>query len=293
MKSLKSNVAAGYLMIIPAAVCLIGFLGYPIVKSLLLSFQNYSQAGYYKAQYVGIKNFVYLLSSAEFLASLRVTAIYTIVAVGVEMVVGFVVALAVFAETRGSRILRALYIVPMVVAPVAAGLLWRYMYQPTFGILDYVFLKIGLIQKPIIFLGLVGTALPSLLVVEIWKATPFVIVVYIAGLASLPQEPYDAAIVDGASGWQMIRFVTLPMLRSITLIILVIRSMDAFRSFDLIYVLTRGGPAGSTATATFFTWTRAFRYFDLGNASAGAYIITLVILLMSLALIVGIRGNKE
>jgi multiple sugar transport system permease protein len=258
-----------------------------------MSFQQFSQAGYWKTQYVGFGNFIHLLAEPRFQNSLKVTAIYTLVAVSCEMVLGFTVALAVFAETRWSRLMRALYIVPMVLAPVAAGLVWRFMYQPSFGVLDWVLMRTGLITKPIIFLGMVNAALPSLLVVEIWQATPFVIIVFAAGLAALPQEPFDAAVVDGVSGLQLIRYITLPMLRPIILVIVVIRGMDAFRSFDLVYVMTRGGPASSTETANYYAWITAFREFDLGKASAAAYIITLVVLLMSIALIYSIRSEQQ
>jgi multiple sugar transport system permease protein len=280
-------------MIAPAAVVMLGTLGYPIVNSFIMSFQQISQAGYWKTQFIGVTNYLHLLGEPRFQNALRVTAIYTVVAVGCEMVLGFAVALAVFAETRWSRLMRSLYIVPMVMAPVAAGLLWRYMYQPTFGVIDQALMGTGILSKPVIFLGVVGSALPSLLVVEIWQATPFVIIVFVAGLSALPQEPYDAALVDGASGWKLIRYVTLPMLRPIILIIVIIRSMDAFRAFDLVYVMTRGGPASSTETATYYTWISAFREFDLGKSSAAAYIITLVVLLMSIALISSIRSEQQ
>ncbi len=293
MRSARSNAAVGFLMVVPAALCMLGILGYPIVKSFILSFQQYNLAGYYKTQFIGLANFIELLQEPKFQNALLVTIIYTLVAVSVELVLGFTVALAVFAPALWSRVLRSLYLVPMVFTPVAAGLLWRFLYHPAIGVLDYVLMATGIIGKPIIFLGQVNTALASVLAVEIWQATPFVILVFMAGLAALPREPYDAAVVDGASGLKLIRYVTLPLLRPIILVIAVIRSMDAFRAFDLVYMMTRGGPASATETLTYYTYITAFREFSLGKASAMAYIITLVVLLMSVALISSIRSGEE
>lgn len=173
----------------------------------------------------------------------------------------------------------------MVFTPVVAGILWRLILNPSKGILNHVLLSAGILSKPLSFLGMVQTAFPTLAAIEIWRSTPFVMIVILAGLAALPQEPFEAALIDGARPLQTIRFITIPLLWPIIILITLIRSMDAFRSFDLIYVMTRGGPADSTKTLTMYAYETGFVLFDVGKSSAIIYIITIILLIMSIGLI--------
>lgn len=282
---------AGVLMIAPAVIFMAAVLGYPIVQSFVMSFFQYSLAEHYPFKFFGLSNFIELIRLPHFQRDFLVSTKYTVIAVATELVLGFAVALSVFRQTRWSRMLRSAYIIPMVITPVAAGILWRFLYNPDVGVIDFLLTRTGLISKPVLFLGTVSASLPSLIVVEIWQATPFVALVIMAGLSALPTEPFDAAVVDGASALQVFRFITLPLLRPIILIILILRSMDAFRAFDLVYVMTKGGPAGTTETLTYYAYQTAFEGFDIGAASAMAYIITIVVLLMSIVLIRTLHGN--
>lgn len=272
-------------MVLPALLIMGFILVYPQVSSFILSLHQYHLAGSFPFKFIGLSNYAQILTEGRFLNSLRLTVEFTIIVVVFDLLFGFIIALSLFKAQLWSKVVRTLFIIPMVFTPVVAGILWRLILNPSKGILNHILLSAGILSKPLSFLGMVQAAFPSLAAIEIWRSTPFVMIVILAGLAALPQEPFEAALIDGARPLQTIRFITVPLLWPIILLITLIRAMDAFRSFDLIYVMTRGGPADSTKTLTMYAYETGFVLFDVGKSSAIIYIITIILLLMSIGLI--------
>jgi multiple sugar transport system permease protein len=185
--------------------------------------------------------------------------------------------------------LRTTLIIPTIMTPVVVGLIWRLMYNPDMGMLNYFLALFGF--PTVNWTGMPGTALPSVIIADIWEWTPFMALIMLAGLQALPQEPFEAALVDGASAWQSFRYITLPFLAPTMLVAFLIRLMDAFKTFDLVFVLTQGGPGMSTEILNYYTYRYGFKFFHLGYASALSWLLVVVITIISMILVKRIRSR--
>jgi multiple sugar transport system permease protein len=262
------------IFLVPSMTVLSVILFYPLAYSLGLSFYNY-YLPVPRTTFVGLDNFRFILADDAFWDALGVTARFTGAAVTIEVVLGIAVALLLDAHIPCRRFVTTVVLLPMAITPAVAGLLMRWMFESNWGLVNY-------------FLGLVGVrgpgwtgdpawALWSIVLADAWQNTPFVILVVYAGLQSVPVEPLEAAMVDGASRVQTLAHVVFPFLRPLVLFVLIIRSMDAFRIFDQVFVMTGGGPGTTTQTITFYNYVMAFRQLRMGRASALG-VITLLIL---------------
>ena len=249
-------------------------LVYPLAYSLGLSFYNY-YLPVPRTTFVGLENFRFILADDAFWEALGVTARFTGAAVAIEVVLGIAVALLLDARIPCRRFVNTVVLLPMAITPAVAGLLMRWMFESNWGLVNY-FLGLAGVRGP----GWTGDpawALWSIILADVWQNTPFVILVVYAGLQSVPVEPLEAAMVDGASRAQTLAHVVFPFLRPLVLFVLIIRSMDAFRIFDQVFVKTGGGPGTTTQTVTFYNYVMAFRQLRMGRASALG-VITLLIL---------------
>ena len=249
-------------------------LVYPLAYSLGLSFYNY-YLPVPRTTFVGLENFRFILADDAFWEALGVTARFTGAAVAIEVVLGIAVALLLDARIPCRRFVNTVVLLPMAITPAVAGLLMRWMFESNWGLVNY-FLGLAGVRGP----GWTGDpawALWSIILADVWQNTPFVILVVYAGLQSVPVEPLEAALVDGASRAQTLAHVVFPFLRPLVLFVLIIRSMDAFRIFDQVFVMTGGGPGTTTQTITFYNYVMAFRQLRMGRASALG-VITLLIL---------------
>jgi ABC-type sugar transport system permease subunit len=262
------------IFLVPSMTVLAVLLVYPLAYSLGLSFYNY-YLPVPRTTFIGLDNFRFILADDAFWEALGVTARFTGAAVAIEVVLGIAVALLLDARIPCRRFVNTVVLLPMAITPAVAGLLMRWMFESNWGLVNY-------------FLGLVGVrgpgwtgdpawALWSIIFADVWQNTPFVILVVYAGLQSVPVEPLEAAMVDGASRAQTLAHVVFPFLRPLVLFVLIIRSMDAFRIFDQVFVMTGGGPGTTTQTITFYNYVMAFRQLRMGRASALG-VITLLIL---------------
>jgi multiple sugar transport system permease protein len=262
------------IFLVPSMTVLAVILFYPLAYSLGLSFYNY-YLPVPRTTFVGLDNFRFILGDDAFWEALGVTARFTGAAVTIEVVVGIAVALLLDSRIPCRRFVNTVVLLPMAITPAVAGLLMRWMFESNWGPVNY-------------FLGLVGVrgpgwtgdpvwALWSIVLADVWQNTPFVILVVYAGLQSVPVEPLEAARVDGASRAQTLAHVVFPFLRPLVLFVLIIRSMDVFRIFDQVFVMTGGGPGTTTQTITFYNYVMAFRQLRMGRASALG-VITLLIL---------------
>ncbi|MEV7429866.1 sugar ABC transporter permease [Nocardioides sp. NPDC092400] len=244
----------------------------PFVYSVVVSLTDKSGSG--DTSFVGLANYVDLLTDPQWWDAARVTAVFTVAVVAIEFLVAMAVAVALHRITRGAPLLRALFLLPMAMAPVAALFNWRLMLNASSGVINYLLGAVGLPQPD--WTGESSTALASLVMVDVWQWTPFILVILVGGLSAVPDDVYEAAAVDGASGWQTFRHVTLPMLKPFILVALLFRTIDALKTFDSIQILTGGGPGSSTTTLNFYAFREGISFLNFGRSAAAATLLLLL-----------------
>lgn len=289
MKS-KINISP-YIMVGVAVIILLVLTIYPLLFSLFLSFHKWSLTKPGPWRFVGLKNYLSIIQNPEFWRIILNTFIFTFSAVTLQFGAGLGLALLFSREIKGESVLRSLLVLPMMVPPILVGLLWLFMYKKDFGIINNM-LKLLRIE-PITWLSKPLTAMPAVIIADTWQWTPFMFLLLLAGLRSLPQEIYESSQIDGASFWQTFRYVTLPLLKPVISIAIIIRFMDAFRVFDKIFQLTGGGPGVSTETISLYIYRNGFRYFNMGYASALSYFALIIIIAFSMIYIRVLRRVGE
>lgn len=256
-----------YVFVLPALIFVVVMMVFPIAYTLRLSFTKWSMASLRPPEWVGFSNYVSLLiNDARFWGAVGRTFAFTIIAVVVETILGVIIALVLNKETRGKNIIKTLFLLPMVATPVAVGMVWLLMYEPTIGVLNQLLTMMGLPAG--LWLASPGQALGALIIVDVWQWTPMITLIVLAGLAALPREPFEAAFVDGASLLQSIRLITLPLIQPTVVAAAILRSIDAFKTYDIIYTMTQGGPGYATETLNIYSFVLGFQYFQMGKASA-------------------------
>ena len=269
------------MLLAPTLVFLLLFIIGPIIYSLVLSLYEWRLTEIAKPKsFVGLANYAALLKDNVFWQAMKNTMIFTIGSVGIELILGFLVALLLWQLPRGKGLASSIILLPMITAPVVVGLLWRYMLDPQFGIVNYA--RRGILPGEVAWLGDVRLALPSVILVDIWQMTPFVVLVLHAGLCSISEEWLEAARVDGATYWQIIWHIVLPFLRQLIILVMMLRAMDTYRVFDTIYVLTKGGPGLATETIGIYTYKSGFSFFKMGYAMTLSTVSLAVVLVFSL-----------
>jgi len=260
--SLERERRQAYLLVAPAVLVLAGVALYPILAAVWLSLHRFILV-FGERRFIGLGNFAYLAGDARFWSALGNTAYFTVVAVVVELVLAVPLALLLQRAFPGRGLLRAAVLVPWAIPTVVSARLWAWMFNPDYGLINRL-----LGGRDINWLGAPGYALHAAILVDVWKTTPFVALLVLAGLQGIPEDLYKAARVDGASPWRTFRSITLPLLKPALLLALLFRSLDAFRVFDAIYVLTEGGPANTTETLSIYAYKTLMRSGDFGYGSA-------------------------
>jgi multiple sugar transport system permease protein len=250
-----------------AAIALV--VAYPTVFLLLTSGQSWNLLVGIRTP-VGLANYAAILTDRLFQQSVLRTLEYTAACVAAEVSLGLVLAAAFNRELPGIGLLRTLLVTPLLIAPVATGLIWRFMYEPSIGVINQALRRVGL--RPLLWISSPALALTGVGISEVWQWTPFVFLVLLAGLKGLPESFDEAAQLDGASWPRRLWHIQMPLLTRIILVIVLLRFIDIFRSFDLIYVMTRGGPGDATYTLSFYNYVLGFTQFQMGMASATALI---------------------
>jgi multiple sugar transport system permease protein len=257
------------LLITPALVVLISLSIYPLIYSITISLQTQTADGIRW----GVSNFTRLISDSFFLTAMAHTFIYAAAALVFEFLIGLSLALLLNSQIRGRTLFRAALLVPMMLPTVVVGVVWRLMLNPNFGAINGTLKEVGVNTETLTWTASPKLALLSVIAVDVWQWTPFVFLVLLAGLQAIPQEPYEAALIDGSSRWQTFRYVTLPLLKPAILIALLLRTMDLLRVFDQIFILTEGGPGFATETISLYIYRTAFRFFDFGYAAAMSFVL--------------------
>jgi multiple sugar transport system permease protein len=270
-----------WLLMLPLLVVMTAVIGWPLIDTVRLSFTDAKLVGT-EGSFVGISNYVKMISGTNFLRSLITTAWFAIVSVAAEMVLGVLAALLLNQEFRGRALLRALMILPWALPTVVNATLWRLIYNPEYGALNAALTQIGLLDAYRSWLGEPGTALVALIVADCWKNFPLVALIALAALQAVPRDITAASLVDGAGPFARFRFVILPYLAGPLMVALVLRTIEAFKVFDIIWVMTRGGPANSTRTLSILVYQEAFSFQRAGSGASLALIVTLLVTLLAL-----------
>jgi ABC-type sugar transport system permease subunit len=269
------------LLVAPSILLILGIALQPILTTLYLSFFNTGIGFNGVRTFIGLVNYANLLKDPTFWVTIQRTLYFTIVSVGLELVLGLAIAQLIHSHPPGWRVLRTSLIIPWAVPTIVNGTMWRWIYNADYGALNGLLMQMGLIHKYIPFLTKPFTAMNLVILADIWHSVPFIALILQAALATLPTELEEAAAVDGANAWQRFFRIRLPLLRSAILVALVIRTVEAFRVFDIIYVITAGGPAYGTVTISFLTYLETFSFSHVGRGAALSFLISLFTLIMA------------
>lgn len=273
----------------PTVAALLLTTVFPLVYSIVISLFNWNLVKPdTKWQFVGLRNYVNILKNPEYISALKVTLIYVIVVVAVEVVLGVLLALLAFQKVFGTRILRTVVISAMVISPVIVGTAWRLMYNPGYGLINYFLDRIGIGGYG--FLADAKTVIPAIMVADIWEWTPLVFLICLSGLQSVSQDALEAASIDGANAIQRFFYITLPALRPSIILAVLMRTMDAFKQYDLIYAMTAGGPGTASQNVNILMYNTAFQYF---NVSKGAAMGVLSVILINIVAMFLLKLNKR
>lgn len=267
LKDKKKFERAGFVFTIPALLVLLVMMVFPVVYTLWLSLHSWFASSISPPKWVGFQNFIKMFTAdPRFFAALWRTIYFTITAVIIQLIIGVIMALIFNREFRGRKIVRTLFLMPMVATPVAMSLIWSLMMNPVGGILNWILRLFGMPSH--LWLSSSNTVLTSLIIIDTWQWSPLIMLMVLAGMTMLPTEPFEAAAIDGASSWQSFRFIMLPMIRPIIIVALMFRTIDALKTFDIIFATTQGGPGFSSETLNIYIYTQGFTYFELGYASS-------------------------
>jgi multiple sugar transport system permease protein len=263
------------LLLLPSVGFLLLMTIFPTIYSLWMSMQQYNLSRPDLAHFVGGRNYVQLLSDDIFWKAVRTTLLFSVSVLVLQFLVGFFIANLFDQERRGMNVLRTLFIIPVFASPVALGLTWRYMYQPGYGLINHLLESAGLPR--INWLASTEWALPAVIAVDVWQWTPFVALILLAGIQSISPEITEAAELDGLTRFQYLRRIVLPLLTPIIVVVGLIRLIDALKTFDLIYIITRGGPGTATYTLPLHAYATGFASFLMGPSAATAWVVVIIV----------------
>jgi multiple sugar transport system permease protein len=269
------------LFAVPAMLIIFAVILFPWGFTVFLSTHDWPIVG--SRNYVGLGNFRQLLHDTRFIEAIGRTFYFTFLAILLPVVLGVAAAVVFHREFPFRGLLRTLFMLPMMATPVAIALVWTMMYHPQLGVLNYLLSLVGI--PPQLWIFSPDSVIPSLVLVEVWQWTPLVMLIVLGGLASLPTEPYESALIDGASEWQMFRHITWPLVLPFVMVAVVIRAIDAIKAFDTIFVMTQGGPGTASETINIFLYLQAFAFYNIGYASAVVVVFFVIIIVLVLLLL--------
>ena len=259
---------------LPAVLLVAGLMIYPLIYTVVLSTRTYD-LGFRRYSFAGVSHYVATLANAHFWDAFARTFWFAALSVTGSIVLGMIMALILNRDFHGARWTRTAFLLPMVATPVATSLVWMMMFNPTLGVLNYLLGLVGL--PPSLWVADPALAIPSIVLVDIWHFAPFAMLILLAGLRSLPREPFESAMIDGASRWQIFWRVTVPLLQPVLIVVLIFRVIDSLKVFDLIWVITAGGPGFASETLYVYAYNQAFKYLDIGYGSAVIVVFTVIV----------------
>jgi len=290
IRQIRKNRSA-YLFIAPGLIHFVIFTLFAVGFAFYISFHEWNIIKPDKP-FVGLENYLRLLEDTRFHRAVLNTLTF-LIGVPLNLTCALAVALLLNTQVRGQAIFRTMFYLPVVTPLVVSSIIWKWLYQGDYGLLNYYLLKFGIIQEKIFWLADPQLALPALILMGIWIGTGGPMVIYLAGLQSIPQEMYDAAMVDGASAWQRLLYITIPLLRPTTFFLIVTNIIYTFQIFTEVYIMTNGGPLNRTTTIGYYLYVNAFRELDMGYATAMAFVLFAMIFGFTLLQWKFTRGDVE
>ncbi len=269
------------IFLLPSGLFLIFAYVYPMVYSFIMSFFSYSMLiPGAKPVFTGISNYLSIFNNLAFLNSLRITFIFSIVAIFFEFIIGLFLALVMSANLRITGVFRVFMFIPLMIAPVVVGILWRNLYHASYGVINFFISFLGI--PPQIWLGSATKALPAVIIAEIWQQLPVFAFILAAGIASIPTELNKAALVDGCGRMRIFWHITLPLLKPAIIVAFLLRIIDTLRMFDIVYTMTQGGPGTATKFLSLHIYEKGLRFFDIGTAAAQSWFFLIIVLLIEI-----------
>lgn len=281
----------GMVFVTPTFLVIALVLVYPVMQSIIMSFQQTGFGGFDDTTFVGFEHYITLFSTGRFWNSLTVTFVFTAFSIPLELLLGVGLAVLMNESFRGKGIARLAVLFPWALPTALNALMWRWMYNADYGLFNALLLKSGAIDQPINWLSSESIAMLSMVIVSVWKTSSFMALIILAGLQSIPKDLYEAGRMDGMTRWQEFREITLPLLKGSILVALVIRSMDALRTFELPFNLTDGGPVSSTETLSLYAYKVIFEFVEFNAGAAIVVVQFLVIFALSLVYILTLRAK--
>ena len=281
------------LLLAPMIIIMGAVIGWPLIQTFVLSLTDSDLMNLSKPAFVGLSNFTRAMRNQGYLDSLKVSALFALVVVLSEMVLGTSVALLLNEPFKGRAFVRGLLILPWAVPTTVNAMMWRLIYNPEYGALNSLLFQLGIIDQYVSWIGTADKALYSVMFADIWKNFSLVSMIALAALQTLPESQIEAATIDGANGWQRFRFITLPHLIPSLQVALVLRIIETVKVFDIIYVMTRGGPANKTRSASIFVYQEAFTNSRMGSGAAYAIIMVCVIMILIAFYLKGISKKES
>lgn len=276
-RSTQNTTLFQYAMILPLILVIGLVLFYPIAYSFWVSLHDYQLTRPNDITYIGFENYAALSTGASFTNAMLNTVVFVFNAVLIEFLLGLLLAQLLWRQKRWAGVFRSVLLSPMFITPIAVGLIFRFMLNSQLGIIPY------LLQQVNIEIDFFGTnlAMLTIIMIDVWQWTPFMMLLLLAGMEALDVEPFEAAKIDGADTWATLRYLTLPMLRPVIMAAVIIRGLDAFKVFEYVWAITRGGPGERTETIMFHIYQTGFRFFQMGQAAAMGYILVIVIIIIA------------
>ncbi len=290
LRQMRKNWSA-YMFIAPGMIHFLVFTLFAVGFAFYISFHDWNIIKPDKP-FVGLDNYVRLFGDKRFIRSVINTFTFMI-GVPLNLIVGLSVALLLNTKVRGQALFRTMFYIPVVTPLVVSAIIWKWVYQGDYGLLNYYLLQAGIIHEKIFWLADPNLALPALIVMGVWGGTGATMVIYLAGLQAIPEDFYDAAKVDGASGWQRLIHITIPLLRPTTFFLLITGIIGAFQIFTEVYIMTNGGPLNRTSTIGYYLYVNAFRQLDMGYATAMAFVLFAMIFVFTIIQWKYTRGDVE
>ncbi|GMQ56883.1 sugar ABC transporter permease [Vallitalea sediminicola] len=290
----KEKAKMGYIFIIPSVVLVLVFIVYPVINTINMSLYDIRiQTLTEGKKFVGFDNYIRLFSDSTFMASLKFTLLFTVIAVTLETIIGMMFALIMNKAIPGQGIIRTAVLVPWAIPTIVSGLMWQFMYSDQYGIINLILSKLHLIQDYIPWLIEKNTAIIAVIIADVWKTTPYMSLLILSGLQTVPESLYEAASLDGANKIQRFFRITLPIIKPVVVVAILFRVLATFRIYDLVVALTSGGPANGTQSLSLYTIKTYFNFGNLGYGATLAVVTFIISLLISFLFMDALKTKME
>ncbi|MGM0603414.1 MAG: carbohydrate ABC transporter permease [Bacillota bacterium] len=284
----------GYIFLIPSLILIAVLVLYPVFETIRLSFFNYRiQTMALGETFIGLDNFKQILSDSEFFTSLKFTLVFTVVAVSLETIIGMIFALIMNQKIPGQGIIRTAVLVPWAIPTIISGLMWKFMYSQQYGVINYILKTLKIITENLPWLSDAQLAVVATIIADVWKTTPYMSLLILSGLQTIPPQMYEAAAIDGASRIQRFFRITIPLIKPVLSVAILFRTLATFRIYALISVLTSGGPANATQSLSLYTIKTYFNYGNLGYGAALATVTFIISLVISMFFLDSLKRKLE